>query len=861
MKNIRMHFSVLIWSMASTVIAHEPPPEHAIGRLGSTRMRHGGIATTVAFADGGKTVVSAGTDGAIRVWDASNGLERRALRPTGLKLEADAGDPSGLRVFQAHLSADGTRAVGIGYRDGKMRIWNVADGKVIREQRNGVRMPAGLPEMDLCALSPDGKWVAELSRPSNDKTQVRLVATESGKSTLPVIVNRVSPKNFLMFSADSKVLAWCKTEQEGRDEIQFIDVETGKALLNTRGSGHSTIACAAFTPDHKKLICGGPSGLCTIEVSSGKIGSPFLTKLDVLDLAMHPNGLEAVALVSPNADLRVIDLQTRKVTRRFGSRHRSEAGQLLLADGISTAMLAFSSDGSRFAVAGQDATIRLYDYAAGKEIFPPGDHTSAIRVLQFSDDGKTLMTGAEEGSIQFWDLGASLRRSNSRFPIEEGGCVATSKDMRWLAFSTEEAIEIRSLPDNKRFHRIPFQANENCDGLAFTPDGKLAIFEQVQGTKVQLFDVAAKKELRSFMLPEDVDVHEALVMGGLFSPCGRWMTVNTMDSAISLLDLATGKPWRDIALSPEEIPFGFSYSPDGRSMLIRCGSSHLVIYEVATGRERRVIGKPNPQDDDVEFDILSALSTELWQNTAALAISADGRLLAHANIDGSIGLWEVASGSRLAAFRGHRNFVTCLAFAPDGKTLVSGGDDSGIVIWSLAKFLPRGADASAFTRDHFQEHWKKLLSSDSETAFVAIENLSQAHVIPWIREELQKPRPKLDETQVHQWLDDLGSARFAVREKATLELTRLGEDAFPMLQSALDRSPNAEATRRIKELIEKSGPNNLRDEKLRQWRALEVIERIGTPEAKALLQQLANGASERLITREAKLALKRIMVR
>jgi hypothetical protein len=175
----------------------------------------------------------------------------------------------------------------------------------------------------------------------------------------------------------------------------------------------------------------------------------------------------------------------------------------------------------------------------------------------------------------------------------------------------------------------------------------------------------------------------------------------------------------------------------------------------------------------------------------------------------------------------------------------------------MSKFIEPVRPAVAITAEEFNSQWKLLLGGDPELAFVAIEQLSQPGALRWLSAELLKPQPTLDQAKIAQWLEDLDSPRYALREKATTELSRLGDEVVPYLQKAAASKPSAEAARRLRDLLEKTGPYNLRGEKLRQWRALEVVERIRTPEARELLRKLAAGSPERLLTREAKIALMR----
>lgn len=127
--------------------------------------------------------------------------------------------------------------------------------------------------------------------------------------------------------------------------------------------------------------------------------------------------------------------------------------------------------------------------------------------------------------------------------------------------------------------------------------------------------------------------------------------------------------------------------------------------------------------------------------------------------------------------------------------------------------------------------------------------------LPFLKEVL-RPVTQVDADRIRRLIADLGDRSFAVREKATRELQRLGERAGPFLRAAL-RAPNSlEVSRRVQTLLKP----------LEQWtegrrrtvRAVDLLEALGTPEARALLESLAGGVPGAFLTDEARAALRRL---
>jgi hypothetical protein len=85
----------------------------------------------------------------------------------------------------------------------------------------------------------------------------------------------------------------------------------------------------------------------------------------------------------------------------------------------------------------------------------------------------------------------------------------------------------------------------------------------------------------------------------------------------------------------------------------------------------------------------------------------------------------------------------------------------------------------------------------------------------------------------------------------------LAELAEPALREALKKGPSAELKRRVEALLERLDDVESAPERLQAFRAVEVLERIGSPAARKVLEELAKGAPHARLTREARASLQR----
>jgi WD domain, G-beta repeat/WD40-like Beta Propeller Repeat len=238
-----------------------------------------------------------------------------------------------------------------------------------------------------------------------------------------------------------------------------------------------------------------------------------------------------------------------------------------------------------------------------------------------------------------------------------------------------------------------------------------------------------------------------------------------------------------------------------------------------------------------------------------MAFSPDGRTLAWAGErDVEVRLVEVASGRERHRFVGHRGRVTALAFAADGRRLISGSEDTTGLVWDLVS--PPGAKPGPLLPAEAEACWADLAKQDAEPAYCAVRRLAASPAS--LRDRLG-PIEAVDGKRVARLITELDSDTFTRRERAAGELEALGERALPACRKALEGKPAPELRRRLEALLDKQARAewDVTPERLREARALEALELAGTAEARRILEQLAGGAAGARRTEAAKAALRR----
>jgi hypothetical protein len=244
-----------------------------------------------------------------------------------------------------------------------------------------------------------------------------------------------------------------------------------------------------------------------------------------------------------------------------------------------------------------------------------------------------------------------------------------------------------------------------------------------------------------------------------------------------------------------------------------------------------------------------------------LAFSPDGRTLAAGDAAGTIHLVELATGKlRRRMTGGHEAGIGGLSFSADGALLVSGSEDTTAVVWDMTGRLTTKREP--LRQAELDACWADLVSDDAGRAFQAIQKLvaSPNEAVADLKKRLP-PVSAPNAKRIAMLIADLDSETFGIRDAAMKELTKLGDEAAASLRDAQDKTPSAEARRRIEGLLAKLESLGTSGEPLRQARAVEVLEHIGTVEAQRLLAKLADGAPGAWLTREAKASLHRVTKR
>lgn len=470
------------------------------------------------------------------------------------------------------------------------------------------------------------------------------------------------------------------------DSIRAWDIASGKDLSHCRVPSNNLRRFqnergSVVAPDGKTAcVSDGYRTLEIIDVASGtvrhkivRVADRFLTPIVYSRDARHI----AVGVQDDNGkgSVQTYEVATGNAVRSYAPPPpaKEDEGEL------NPQSAAFSADGTVLAAQGlvgnnNEFGMCLWEVATGKVLPRPekmgGLYYGGMNLAALSPDGKHLAAvifdekNNNTGEARLWE-------------------VATGKLVRVLADTTV---------DNQIF-------------LAFSPDGKTLA---IRTTPLQLIDVATGKKLP---LPDHEGERPIAVV---FSPDSQRLALATSGDVVLYCELATGKVVHKLSgyssgaanfANQDEFGNGagsIAFSLDGAKLAGTGPAGTVRLWDMTTGKALDLTGAGHAGE------------------VVSLAVSTDGKLLASGGGDNTVRVWDRSTGKELHRFTGPKGGNSdqtgrpvagasfAVAFAPNGKTLAAGWTNGSIQLWDLATGkglhqLSGGHDAVvnalAFSRD------------------------------------------------------------------------------------------------------------------------------------------------------------------
>jgi RNA polymerase sigma factor (sigma-70 family) len=821
-----------------------PLPKDAVARIGSTRFRHDAKVTGLQFSPDGKWLASISTeprDATARIWDAATGKERFRVKVTASGPFGDNGAAMGFSSDGKEIllieQARGPSLMAVVPDEMSIRSFDVATGKELNPRllNNPNKRPNSMQQVSVpVAISPDGNKVV--------------------------------------------VIKWAK--------LQVHETRMG-ALIKTADLGPNARGSIKFSPDSRRFVITDATGLLVFDADSlEQVGDIKAKTQYVHGIAFCDGGQSLAVLVDrenqqkPGSQIQVIDVKSGKLIRTI--------------DCESSVAFAFALDGKSVAVGGGGKSFSsLVDFATGKEIgripskptveyltfSPDGKQIagysfgrSAIAVWDvarrsltpaaagplsfdgttFSADGKALVLGQPGKAFVDWRTGKVLHRLADVETDREWSRTVLSPDQKLYAMggvdgsiqllNAETGMPIRTLIGHKK----------SVYGIKFSRDGR-RLFTVGEADGMRCWDLASGAEIAQFSLPERTNYSRLSV-----SDDGRILMANYSGSEgkTGNRSVHTWNVDNKKQLAHIKGPYDAVLSPDGRFV---AGLRESAVPQMKGLKQK---GPKQFASVEAEVGIWEASSGRLLKLLPGLTLdskgghlwcgfSSNGQLLLTGDAFGKLRLWEVLTGQPMYEFEGHRTRIFSGSFSPDGRLLLTTSHEAPCFIWDIFGTEKPPQDAA-----NLEQLWQDLADADAKKAFQAIRALvvRPGPAVEMLNKNLRL-FPNTENAKIEKLIRDLDSPAFAVREAATAELIMIAATIEPALTKTVPTAP-LELRARVERILEKAAPPT--SDRLRENRAVGILEVIASPEAAKLLGDLATGSKHATLTAEASAAHERL---
>jgi RNA polymerase sigma factor (sigma-70 family) len=778
----------------------DPLPPGAVTRLGTLRLRQADGITAFAFSRDGKLLATGGgqEDEWLHVWDVETGKLVRRLRANGVTLIAFSPDGKTLAVARQEAR--------------RYVLWDLETGRE--------RLRVGEFDHPTLALAftPDGKtlFACEEHFVSTWDTTTGAPGKTYAETTRPI--------SAFALARDGKSLA---VITDAGDKVVLVDT-TRPTRLEFAKKGRLFNAIA-FSPDGKRLAAAAayePPLFFDTETMK-ELPTPEAPEVDsAREIAFRPDGKELLT-IDRGGEVRAWD----GATGRFLGRRAAPAG------GVSATALA--PDGKHMAYVGplernEPHSLRLIDLATGQVCLRFGGHDSSVNSVAFSPDGKALASAGADGETVLWDLGTARELWHvAAGQANRTGAVAFAPSGKLVAApGPSGCVELFDAASGKS-QKVFGTESGGCGSLAFSADGNTLA---VVGWKVAL----------SFWAVDDprAPTQRLTGLGGYqiaIDRVGRYAAGGDGGAWVGDLPRAAKPHW--LAFGKPSSRMALALAPEGGTVaLAPWDEGQVALFGDAPQKQPRRILVSGGQ-------------------VRSLALSSGGRVLAVGDAEGSVRLFDAAAGAELIRLTGHEGPVLTLSFSADGGLLASAGADTTVLVWDLGLVLRDARRPPALEATDLEKLWTNLGSHDNTFALWAATVMASdpPRSLAFLRERL-KPAPPGDE-RLRKAVADFQHDDPQVRDAAMKELRRFGPDAIPPLRELQRRATDSKLQARLRAFLltaELNGVTPASAELPRDVMAVQALEMIGTPEARQLLEKLAQGAPLARLTEAAKAALRRL---
>ena len=343
--------------------------------------------------------------------------------------------------------------------------------------------------------------------------------------------------------------------------------------------------------------------------------------------------------------------------------------------------------------------VQLWNAQTGKQIKTLTGHKGEINGIVFSPNSKTIATASDDKTIRLWNARTGKNLKILTGHTELVNIIEFSPDGKIIASgSKDKTIKLWNVQTGKLIHTF----TELQRPFAFSQDGKSLIGinetkSNTQGVKrlVQMWDTSTGQLIKTLSWNN-------IVYSLSYSPDGNKIAAGGYDGTIRLWDATTGESIKTFRTHTEAV-YIVQFSPDGNKIATASWDNTMQWWDINTTENLKTFsgykgGQPRMQYSPDGKILAINWHTEVWLQEAftgrqlttlkghkeyvtCIAFSQDGNLIATGSKDKTVRLWHTKTGENTITLTGHEERVFAAVFSSDGKTIVTASSDETVRLW------------------------------------------------------------------------------------------------------------------------------------------------------------------------------------
>ncbi|MGD0973463.1 MAG: NB-ARC domain-containing protein [Candidatus Korobacteraceae bacterium] len=347
--------------------------------------------------------------------------------------------------------------------------------------------------------------------------------------------------------------------------------------------------------------------------------------------------------------------------------------------------VALSADGKSAVSASEDHTLKVWDVESGRIINTLDGHSSGVRGVALSADGRRAVSASEDKTLKVWDVesGHVIRTLEGHYSGVQ--CVALSADGKSAVSASEDrTLKVWDVESGRVVRTLEAHSGW-VRGVVLSADGRLAVSASDDST-LKVWDV------ESGCVIHTLNGHFDRVNCVALSADGRCIVSGSDDDTLKVWDVELGRNIRTLEGHSSGVR-GVALSADGKRAVSASDDNTLRVWGLESGR-----------------NILTLKGHSFGVN--GVALSADGKRAISASHDNTLKVWGLESGRNILTPEGHSEPVTSVVVSADGRRAVSASDDDTLKVWDVESGTAIHTLKYKTRRCYF--HWGKGLAFSAD---------------------------------------------------------------------------------------------------------------------------------------------------